>query len=107
ERAEDDTEDQLAPKRRPVAVARLGIEVVFAALPVAVALVVVMVWRIVFQIGVSPHLVHSGSKLISQTPEIIDQGRQILDLRRQSQWPVSEISAASRIVPPRRSGWRA
>src|SRR5260370_16306515 len=48
ERAEDGTEDQPAPQRRPVAVAGLGIEVVFAALPVAVALVVVMVRQIVF-----------------------------------------------------------
>src|SRR5262245_52362638 len=30
ERAEDDTEDHLAPQRRPVAVTGLGIEVVFA-----------------------------------------------------------------------------
>src|SRR5260370_35028946 len=48
ERAEDDTEDQPAPQRRPATVAGLGIEVLFAALPVAVALVVVMVRLIVF-----------------------------------------------------------
>src|SRR5712664_1705469 len=47
ERAEDDTEDQPAPQRRPVADAGLGIEVAFAALPVAIGLVVVIVfhWR--------------------------------------------------------------
>src|SRR5215470_6999144 len=46
ERAEDDAEDHLAPQRRPVAVAGLGIEIAFVALPGAVALVVVMVRRI-------------------------------------------------------------
>src|SRR5229473_4724588 len=72
ERAEDDTEDQPAPQRRPVAVAGLGIEVVFAALPVVIALVVVMVWQIVFH----------WRKMACAGSARIDISRQITDARR-------------------------
>src|SRR5215468_212694 len=73
EGAEDDPEDQPTPQRQPLAVAGLGIEVPFEALPVAVALFVVMVRHIIFH----------WCKMAYAGCARIDPSRQTIDARRQ------------------------